>query len=74
MSDDNIPMKESKHGGIPVTDVESAQKALLDSMRASKEQPETVEEETETQDIVLQLYVTSSKAQRKFLTILLRNT
>jgi len=52
MSDDNIPMKESKHGGIPVTDVESAQKALLDSMRASKEQPETVEEETETQDIV----------------------
>ena len=39
MSDDNIPMKESKHGGIPVTDVESAQRALLDSMRASKEQP-----------------------------------
>ena len=52
MSDDNIPMKESKHGGIPVTDVESAQKALLDSMRASKEQPKEVEEETETQDMV----------------------
>ena len=52
MSDDNIPMKESNVGGIPVTDVESAQKALLDSMRASKEQPETVEEETETQEAV----------------------
>lgn len=52
MSDDNIPMKESKHGGIPVTDVESAQKALLDSMRASKEQPKEVEEETETEDMV----------------------
>lgn len=52
MSDDNIPVKESSHGGIPVTDVESAQKALLDSMRASKEQPKEVEEETETQDMV----------------------
>ena len=52
MSDDNIPMKESNVGGIPVTDVESAQKALLDSMRASKEQPETVEEETETKEAV----------------------
>jgi len=52
MSDDNIPMKESNVGGIPVTDVESAQKALLDSMRASKEQPKEVEEETETQDMV----------------------
>ena len=52
MSDDNIPMKESNVGGIPVTDVESAQKALLDSMRASKEQPKEVEEETETEDMV----------------------
>ena len=52
MSDDNIPMKESKHGGIPVTDVESAQRALLDSMRASKEQPKEIEEETETEDMV----------------------
>ena len=52
MSDDNIPMKESKHGGIPVTDVESAQKALLESMRASKEQPEEIAEETETEDMV----------------------
>ena len=49
---ENIPTKESKHSGIPVTDVESAQKALLDSIRASKEQPETVEEETETQEAV----------------------
>ena len=52
MRDDNIPMKESKHGGIPVTEVESAQRALLDSIRASKEQPEPVEEETETEDMV----------------------
>ena len=36
---ESIPTKESKHSGIPVTDVESAQKALLESMRASKEQP-----------------------------------
>ena len=49
---ESIPTKESKHSGIPVTDVESAQKALLDSIRASKEQPETVEEETETQQAV----------------------
>ena len=49
---ESIPTKESKHSGIPVTDVESAQKALLDSIRASKEQPETVEEETETQEAV----------------------
>jgi hypothetical protein len=52
MSDDNIPMKESNVGGIPVTDVESAQRALLDSIRASKEQPEPVEEVTETQEAV----------------------
>ncbi len=52
MMSENIPTKESKHSGIPVTDVESAQKALLDSIRASKEQPETVEEETETQEAV----------------------
>ena len=49
---ESIPTKESKHSGIPVTDVESAQKALLNSIRASKEQPETVEEETETQEAV----------------------
>ena len=52
MMSESIPTKESKHSGIPVTDVESAQKALLDSIRASKEQPETVEEETETQEAV----------------------
>ena len=49
---ESIPTKESKHSGIPVTDVESAQKALLNSIRASKEQPETVEGETETQEVV----------------------
>ena len=52
MMSENIPTKESKHSGIPVTDVESAQKALLESMRASKEQPDEIEEETETQEAV----------------------
>ena len=52
MMSENVPTKESKHSGIPVTDVESAQKALLNSIRASKEQPETVEGETETQEAV----------------------
>ena len=52
MMSESIPTKESKHSGIPVTDVESAQKALLNSIRASKEQPETVEGETETQEAV----------------------
>ena len=52
MMSESIPTKESKHSGIPVTDVESAQKALLNSIRASKEQPETVEEETEAQEAV----------------------
>ena len=52
MMSESIPTKESKHSGIPVTDVESAQKALLDSIRASKEQPEKVEGETETQEAV----------------------
>ena len=49
---ESIPTKESKHSGIPVTDVESAQKALLESMRASKEQPNEIAEETETQEAV----------------------
>ena len=49
---ESIPTKESKHSGIPVTDVESAQKALLESMRASKEQPDEIAEETETQEAV----------------------
>ena len=52
MMSENIPTKESKHSGIPVTDVESAQKALLESMRASKEQPDEIAEETETQETV----------------------
>ena len=52
MMSENIPTKESKHSGIPVTDVESAQKALLSRMKASKEQPEQTEEETETQEAV----------------------
>tara|TARA_R100000655_G_scaffold35158_1_gene68426 strand:- start:3749 stop:4774 length:1026 start_codon:yes stop_codon:yes gene_type:complete len=51
---DNIPTKESKHKGIPVTDVESAQKALLGVMQNSKEQSESTEEEMTTQDEVVE--------------------
>ena len=51
---DNIPSKESKHKGIPVTDVESAQKALLGMMKNSKEQSESVEEENTTEELVVE--------------------
>ena len=37
MSDDNI-IKQSTHKGIPVTDVRSAQEALLGLMETPKEQ------------------------------------
>ena len=59
---ESIPTKESKHSGIPVTDVESAQKALLDSIRASKEQPETVEGETETQEAVSEQVIENTES------------
>ena len=48
---DNIT-KESKHKGIPVTDVASAQEALLGFMETPKEQTSETEEVTETQDVV----------------------
>ena len=48
---DNIT-KESKHKGIPVTDVASAQEALLGLMETPKEQTSETEEVTETQDVV----------------------
>ena len=45
---DNIPTKESKHKGIPVTDVASAQAALMAQLQTpTKEQP--VEEEVQTE-------------------------
>tara|TARA_R100001443_G_C3346060_1_gene175652 strand:+ start:329 stop:1378 length:1050 start_codon:yes stop_codon:yes gene_type:complete len=48
---DNIPVQESKHKGIPVTDVASAQEALLASLQApASEQPEEQEEQTEVEE------------------------
>tara|TARA_R100001460_G_scaffold22884_3_gene46478 strand:+ start:252 stop:1298 length:1047 start_codon:yes stop_codon:yes gene_type:complete len=49
---DNIPVQESTHKGIPVTDVASAQRELLRQMENSNESTPEVEEEAETQDIV----------------------
>ena len=48
---DNIPTKESKHKGIPVTDVASAQEALLAQLQApASEQPVEEEMQTEVED------------------------
>ena len=49
---DNIPVQESKHKGIPVTDVASAQKALLQAQLQSpaSEQPVEQEEQTEVEE------------------------
>ena len=48
---DNIPTKESKHKGIPVTDVASAQEALLSQLQApASEQPVEEEVQTEVED------------------------
>ena len=53
MAKDNIPIKESTHGGIPVTDVKSAQEALLQSMQTpEKEKPVEEEVQTETTEEV----------------------
>tara|TARA_R100000278_G_C5464868_1_gene162268 strand:+ start:364 stop:1413 length:1050 start_codon:yes stop_codon:yes gene_type:complete len=48
---DNIPVKESANKGIPVSDVRSAQEALLASLQApASEQPEEQEEQTEVEE------------------------
>ena len=52
MVKDDIPIKESTHGGVPVTDVASAQKALQGMMSTPTEQSEENQEETETQEEV----------------------
>ena len=52
MAKDDIPIKESTHGGVPVTDVASAQKALQGMMSTPVEQSEENQEETETQEDV----------------------
>jgi hypothetical protein len=51
MSDNNI-IKQSTHKGIPVTDVRSAQEALLGLMETPREQVQESEEVTETEDMV----------------------
>ena len=51
MSDDNT-IKQSTHKGIPVTDVRSAQEALLGLMETPKEQIQESQEVTETQEDV----------------------
>ena len=48
MAKDDIPIKESTYGGVPVTDVASAQKALLQSMQ-TPEKEQSVEEEVQTE-------------------------
>jgi len=49
--DNNIPVTESKHKGIPVTDVASAQAALLAQLQApASEQPVEEEVQTEVED------------------------
>ena len=52
MAKDDIPVKESTHGGTPVTDVKSAQAALQGMMSTPTEQSEENQEETETTEEV----------------------
>ena len=52
MAKDDIPKKESTHGGVPVTDVKSAQAALQGMMSTPTEQSEENQEETETTEEV----------------------
>ena len=44
----NIPVQESKHKGIPVTDVKSAQEALLAQLQTPASE-QSVEEEVQTE-------------------------
>ena len=53
MAKDDIPVKESTHGGVPVTDVRSAQAALHGMMNTPQEEQSTEDqEETEPQEEV----------------------
>ena len=52
MAKDDIPVQESTNGGVPVTDVRSAQAALQGMMSTPTEQSEENQEETETQEEV----------------------
>jgi len=53
MAKDDIPIKESTNGGVPVTDVVSAQRAIQQSLMGTpKEQPSEDQVETETTEEV----------------------
>ena len=52
MAKDDIPVQESTNGGIPVTDVRSAQEALQGMMGTPSEQSSEDQEEIETQEDV----------------------
>ena len=52
MAKDDIPVKESTNGGVPVTDVRSAQAALQGMMNTPNEQSSEDLEETETTEEV----------------------
>ena len=52
MAKDDIPVKESTNGGVPVTDVRSAQAALQGMMSTPTEQSAEDQEETETTEEV----------------------
>jgi len=52
MAKDDIPVQESTNGGVPVTDVRSAQAALQGMMSTPTEQSEEDQEETETTEEV----------------------
>ena len=52
MAKDDIPVKESTNGGVPVTDVRSAQAALQGMMDTRNEQSSEDQEETETTEEV----------------------
>ena len=52
MAKDNIPTQDSKFGGTPVTDVQSAQEALQGMMNTPSEQSSEDQEEIETQEDV----------------------
>jgi hypothetical protein len=52
MAKDDIPTQDSKFGGTPVTDVQSAQEALQGMMNTPSEQSSEDQEEIETQEDV----------------------
>ena len=52
MAKDDIPVQESSNGGVPVTDIRSAQAALQGMMNTRNEQSSEDQEETETTEEV----------------------